>query len=262
MAIIAEGFITSKDIEIYFQPNGHRAVNDGADVNHVEKLLFDAAVDGGTFKLRVDGELTTAITFSATPATFVTSINAALDALESIGAGGIVASGTTSTEITLTATGSSGYHRIRLEAVALTDGGIELGASAVRRVVVTPGSHMIRLDAYASSFSWKEKTDTTDATPISQFAAFSLPTKSSATIDLSFYYANQKWMPLMVSDDEALEGRLYVYEQGNVAGRRYCVADVLFDSQDHTDPDHDKVEKSFTAVRQGAWVVPPYSVVP
>src|SRR5688572_6293554 len=105
--------ITSKDIRIEFLPTGVVAT-------HVQHLYFSEDVSGGTFKLRVNGELTANITFSATAATFVASINSALDTI--LGAGLLVASGGDSNDITLTgaSTALNRYFVITSEDEALT----------------------------------------------------------------------------------------------------------------------------------------------
>lgn len=68
-----------------------------AGVNEVQTLTVGGTPTGGTFKLAYEGETTTAITWSAVNATLLTNINAALDALETVGASGIVATAGTLT---------------------------------------------------------------------------------------------------------------------------------------------------------------------
>jgi len=88
--------LTSKDLFLQFLPHGVEAI-------HEQHLYFQADIAGGTFKLRVNGELTAAITMTGTAATDITAINSALDALPNLTAGDIVATGTVITDLTLTA---------------------------------------------------------------------------------------------------------------------------------------------------------------
>lgn len=68
-----------------------------AGTSEVQTLTIGGTPDGGTFKLRFEGFTTSAITWSATEATILANINAALDALPSLGTGGLVASAGTIT---------------------------------------------------------------------------------------------------------------------------------------------------------------------
>lgn len=67
----------------------------GTGTNAVDTLTLDAT--GGTFKLAYDGFTTGAITWSATNATLLANIQAALDALPNLGTNWVVASAGTVT---------------------------------------------------------------------------------------------------------------------------------------------------------------------
>ena len=62
-----------------------------AGTNEVQTLTIGGTPTGGTFKLAFEGYTTAAITWSATNATLLANINAALDALPTVGAGGLLA---------------------------------------------------------------------------------------------------------------------------------------------------------------------------
>jgi hypothetical protein len=261
MALPIEDYVISSDVEIWFMPFGNRKKNDGVETEHVQELLFHPNVDGGTFRLRVNGEQTADITFNTTVATFLTSINNALDALEILDAAEIVATGTASTAITLTGA-DPGYYHILVENVALTDSSVAVEPSlAVRTRVTTYGSLSIRLDAYMSSFDIEDSVDTTDTTPISQFSADVVAVKNSGSFSAKLFDANQEWGWLFaVMDVEGLEGRMEVYKQGKFDGTRYRVLDVLIESAKQSYPDHDKLEIDISGMRKGAYVVPPESI--
>lgn len=63
----------------------------GAGTNEVQTLTIGGTPTGGTFKLSFQGHTTAAIAWSATNATLLANMNAALDALPNVGTAGIVA---------------------------------------------------------------------------------------------------------------------------------------------------------------------------
>lgn len=64
----------------------------GAGTNEVQNLEISGTPNGGTFKLAFENQITSAITWSSTTNTLLANIQAALDALPSLGANGCVAS--------------------------------------------------------------------------------------------------------------------------------------------------------------------------
>jgi hypothetical protein len=82
-----------------------------AGTDEVQTLTIGGTPTAGTFTLRYDGFTTAAITWSATNATLLAAINAALDLLPNVGASGIVATaGTLTAGIgTILLTFSGGY---------------------------------------------------------------------------------------------------------------------------------------------------------
>lgn len=63
--------------------------------NEVQTLTIGGSPDGGTFKLKFDGQTTTAITWSATTNTLIANIQAALRALANIGSAGVTVTDST-----------------------------------------------------------------------------------------------------------------------------------------------------------------------
>jgi len=66
-------------------------VSDGvpsAGTSEVQTLTFGGTPTGGTFKINFEGFVTASITWSATNATLVSNIDAALEALGNVGTGG------------------------------------------------------------------------------------------------------------------------------------------------------------------------------
>lgn len=78
-----------------------------AGTNEVQTLTIGGTPTGGTFRLAFDGFVSGAITWSATNATLLANIQAALDAMPNVGTNGLVAAAGTLTAgigtITLTA---------------------------------------------------------------------------------------------------------------------------------------------------------------
>jgi hypothetical protein len=67
----------------------------GAGTSEVQTLTIGGTPDGGSFKLKYDGFITSAINWTAVDNTLVAAIDAALEALPNIGASGVtVAAGT------------------------------------------------------------------------------------------------------------------------------------------------------------------------
>jgi hypothetical protein len=58
--------------------------------NEIQTITIGGTPTAGTFKLTLNGETTSAITWSATNATLVANIDAAIEALPSVGSGGVV----------------------------------------------------------------------------------------------------------------------------------------------------------------------------
>ena len=88
---------------------GAGGVATGGTVNEVHSLPFVDTSGSGTFLITVEGLATAAITYNATPATVIASINTALNA--AYGTSAIVCSGTTLANIILTFSGTGYTHR-------------------------------------------------------------------------------------------------------------------------------------------------------
>jgi len=61
----------------------------GAGTSEVQTLTIGGTPTSGTFKLEFDGHITGAITWSSTNNTLIANIDAALEALANVGAGGV-----------------------------------------------------------------------------------------------------------------------------------------------------------------------------
>lgn len=83
-----------------------------AGTDEVQTLTIGGTPTGGTFKLAFEGVTTAAITWSATNATLIANIDAALEALPGIGTGGVTTAAAALTAgigtITLTFAGNRG----------------------------------------------------------------------------------------------------------------------------------------------------------
>lgn len=238
---IANGRYTSKDIVIQYLPCGEANA-------HIQHLYFHADVDGGTFKLRVNGIETAAITFSGTPATDVAAINSALDAI--LTAGDIVATGTDQADFTLTAS-ANGWYTILISDDSLT--GNTSTDPNLTTEVTTQGSKLYTLSAQVSDFNYEVTVDTTEVTAISEYEMTEIPVKESMTFDLSLFDATEDWKPAV---QPGYRGIMSVYPKGKVVGNPYFEFWALFSKAGVKYPDHDVVEASMSGVRQGAMVTP------
>jgi len=235
--------ITSKDILIQFLPCG-------AAGTHVQHFYFHDDVTAGTFKLRVNGEETAAITFSDTAATLITNVNAALDALNTLTAGDLVLSGSDVTDMTLTAA-AGGWYTVLVSDDSLT--GNTTADPNYTTAVTTQGSELITLSSDVSSFSFEETVETVDVTAISEYEATEIDVKSSMTFSMNIYKANQSWEHVIFAGQS---GILYVYPEGKFDGKQYFALNALIESVSEDYPDHEKVEKEISGMRQGAMVAP------
>lgn len=113
--------------------------------NEVQTLTIGGTPTGGTFKLAFDGHTTGAITWSATNATLLANIQAALDALPNVGTNGFVAA-----EGSLTA---------GIGTITLTAGG-DLTNKAVPTITVANNS----LTGSSPTLAMAETTPGVDAT--------------------------------------------------------------------------------------------------
>ncbi len=241
--------ITSKDIVIKYIPNF-------AEDTHVETFNFPTAT-GGTFRLRVNGELTDAITYSATPATLVSNIQAKIDLLDrQVDATdpALTVAGSALTAITLTGD-ADGFFEFRVESSALTGGTV---GDEITHLTTTQGSLSITISAQASSFETEESVDTVDVTAISEYEETVIPVKSSMTFSVNLFEANEDWQIAVRAGNM---GTFYVYEQGVVTGRKYFAFKALIESVSKSFPDHEKVEFTISGRRIDEMVVPFNSVV-
>jgi hypothetical protein len=93
-----------------------------AGTSEVQTLTIGGTPTGGTFKLGFEGQTTAAITWTAVDATLVAAIDTALEALATIGTGGVTTAAGTVTSgigtITITAAGNLAKRAIPLITVA------------------------------------------------------------------------------------------------------------------------------------------------
>lgn len=93
-----------------------------AGTNAVQTLTIGGTPTGGTFKIALEGFTSAAITWSATNATLVANIDAALEALASVGTGGVTTAVGTMTAgigtITLTFAANRGLQVVSLATIA------------------------------------------------------------------------------------------------------------------------------------------------
>ena len=240
--------LTSKDLVIQYLPCGVAAT-------HVQHLYFHADVTAGTFKLRVDGELTAAITFSATPATLITNIDAALDALPNLSAAEIASSGGAVTDMTLTASGN-GFYNILIEDIDSLTGNSTADPN-LTTAITTQGSSLVTISSEISSFGFEASVETTDVTGISEFERTQIPVAEVVSFDMSVYKADQSWGQAVKQGNW---GTFYVYPEGKVVGNEIFAFNGLIESVGETYPDHEKVEKEISGMRNGPWVLEPGSV--
>jgi hypothetical protein len=115
----------------------------------VQTLTIGGTPTGGTFKLRYEGATTAAIAWSATNATLVANIDAALEALATIGVGNVTtAVGTMTAGIgTITITFAGGLANRLVSAITVADNSMTGTAPTVAVAITTPGVDATGLNA-------------------------------------------------------------------------------------------------------------------
>jgi hypothetical protein len=112
-----------------------------AGTSEVQTLTIGGTPTGGTFKLAFEGFTTAAITWSATNATLVANIDAALEALPNIGTGGVTTAVGTMTAgigtITLTFAGNLAVKAV--STVTVANNSLTGTAPTLAVVETTPG---------------------------------------------------------------------------------------------------------------------------
>ncbi len=126
--------------------SGNGALTAAPAASAVQTLVFGANVTGGTFTLTFNGQTTAPITWDPTPATLVSNIQAALNALSTIGTGNTLVAGTGPFTITFqNALANRSVPTMTFDATNLTGDTIQLlitvtpGASGLPAVAVNQG---------------------------------------------------------------------------------------------------------------------------
>ena len=240
--------ITTNELLIQYLPCGVAQV-------HKQRLDFQTTVSAGTFKLRVNGELSAAITFDDTVATLITSITTALTALPNLSATTIVPTGTKVEEMLLTSAESE-FYVITVEEDALT--GNSSTDPNFQTYVTQQGSRLYTLSGEMSDFDWEVSIEDTDVTPINQVERQKLAVATAASFNIMLYRTEAA--DFRYAMYEGSEGWIYVYPRGKIIGREYFILPVILDSYKEKYPDHEKVDITIAGTRQGAWVVQPNSI--
>jgi len=112
-----------------------------AGTSEVQTLTIGGTPTGGTFKLAFDGFTTAAITWSATDATLIANIDAALEALPNIGTGGAtVAAGSLAAGIgTITITFAGNLARMAVATITVADNALTGTVPTLAVEETTPG---------------------------------------------------------------------------------------------------------------------------
>lgn len=112
-----------------------------AGTDEIQTITIGGTPTGGTFKLRFKGQDTAPITWSATNATLVANIDAALEALAGVGASGVTTAVGTMTAgigtITVTFTGALGKRAVAT--MSVSDNSLTGTSPTVAVAETTPG---------------------------------------------------------------------------------------------------------------------------
>lgn len=113
----------------------------GAGTDEVQTITFGGTPTGGTFKLSYQGQVTANITWSATNSTLVANIDAALEALSTIGTGNMTtAVGTMTAGIgTITLTFAGTLAKAAVPNIAVNANALTGTSPTIAIVETTPG---------------------------------------------------------------------------------------------------------------------------
>lgn len=252
MSIKLTNRLTSKDIRVEYIPCGLEPAT------HDEDLIFSNVVDGGTFKLRVNGELTEDITYDeTTQGGTATAIQTALNALPNTGASEFTVTGTdtsggTADNSFAIVASEDGFWRIQFEDNQLTASGG--GEITVDQVVNTQGTETFVISTEFTQFSYERTVDTVDVTAISEYEGTDIPVKSTMSYDATIYDANEDFTAFVL--EEGQNGLFTVYKEGKLDGNEVFAFVGLIESLGVDYPDHEKIEISMSGMRQGKMITP------
>jgi len=233
--------LTSNDIRIELLPCSKAQVH--------KSVLDLGSADGGTFKLRVNGEETAAISHSTTVATLITNIDNALDALDGLKNDEVAATGTAQTALTLTSSGNKWYR------IELSDHSALTGETDPSIRVTQQGATDIVLQADVMTFDYTVDVKDTEGAGIDEFEDYPFPISSGANFTISMYRTkSDEWaLPLA---EEGLTCLITVYPTGNLSGNEVFAFNAMINSVGDTFPFREKVEAKISGKRQGAMVKP------
>jgi hypothetical protein len=236
--------LTSDKIVIEFRP-GKSAP--GTTDSHVQKLLFDATVTGGTYKLWANGVPTVAITWTTN-----VSMVAAIESAMNTASGGIcTVTKISNYEFDLDfSAGGFQWYKIEIHDQNSLTGGAAYTYPTVWGVTGSDGSPY-RLQSAASSFSYNDIAETADVTPINNMNGTVMKIKGMMDFEISLYDAAEDWIYALF---QGQEGLFTVWEQGKVSGGTYFGFYGFINQVTKTHASHAKLEYSITGSRQGDMV--------
>jgi hypothetical protein len=257
---------TSKDLRVYFTPYGSAAATT------VVELYLDPLVTTGNVYLRINGALTSAISMSAVDGAadddaIATIIQTAIAGTKVpvIGDSGLHTIVAT-TDVTVADSDVDGYMTItfsgslaeKLVRVSVAPTSAEYQTADYRVEYTTEGTQRIRLDGEAMKLDFQQTTETTDATPISDFHDMTLAIRQNMTGSLGIYHAAQSYRFMFGEDN--LEGRMEIFPYGEGSGKEEIIIDARLSDYSESYPDHDKIECELSYERLGEPISPVGSV--
>jgi hypothetical protein len=121
----------------------------GAGTSAIQTLTIGGTPTGGTFRLKYEGATTAQIPWNATNATLIASVDAALEALGTVGVGNLTtAAGTLTAGIgTITITFAGALANRLVSAITVVDNSMTGTAPTVAVAITTPGVDATALNA-------------------------------------------------------------------------------------------------------------------
>lgn len=212
---------------------------------HAHRFEFFGVPNSSTFRLWINGTLTSSITYSTTISTTQTNIKNALEAADGLGGTWTVVGTAFTGGVAYVATYSVSnvFFNIRVD--------IKPASGTLVASISTAGTQEFKMHGAMSSFQFSESIETVDATPVMQIEEDTLVKKSVMTFAYDMYDTDDSWQYALYP---GLTGLMTVQEEYGVKNSKYFSFYALLEGvEKNTDG---VIEYNITGRRKGPYVKP------
>lgn len=234
--------VASSNVVVKFRPGLHLPASAGT---HIQKLIFDTSVTAGSYKLWVNGEITSQINFTTGGSTHANAIDTALDNLAA--AFTVTVNKISDYEFDITVSPSNTFLHFEVVDMNLTGG-------KMFSKIKSYGGETFTLSAAASSAEVFDEVETQDKTTIGQFHRSSFVTAQNGSVRIDLFDAKDTWEYALYPGNEGL---LLIYEEGEVIDTKMVGVYVIIRTYTKSYPRQGVYEISIECDKQGAYAYPP-----